>query len=342
MRSLLSATLLLLAAFAGSAQAQWTIQDFDVTYNWGAASGGDVVTVVARNPAINFNSGRAVVRFGGVESPVVEVVDAKKLRVVTPPHAEGVVTVEVKVAGTRYRSDAPFAFIRQRDPLLIPVAVETAGAFGTQWTTDISVYNSGPRPINLYPVVCSFIGGVFPCGSALIVQPQTTLRIPPRAAQYGSSYTQMYLYPPNDEREFLHVNVRARDKANPSDAGTEIPVVELSKFRSGKVVLLNVPVNDRYRTQLRVYENNYSLILTVKVFDSVTNELLLTRQTNRYALPTDSPLIGQQSFSDLLYYAEVRGHANVRIEIEEQGTLLWAMLTLTDNATQRISLITSQ
>jgi hypothetical protein len=46
--------------------------------------------------------------------------------------------------------------------------------------------------------------------------------------------------------------------------------------------------------------------------------------------------------SDLLTDPAVRGHERVRIEIEMREGHLWAMLTLTEYATQRITVITSQ
>src|SRR5205814_2226 len=83
------------------------------------------------------------------------------LRAVTPPHAEDVVEVEVRLGATSYKSSFAFGFVRPREQLLIPVALDIPGAHGSRWMTDVWVFNDSDEMINLFPEVCSFIGAIF-------------------------------------------------------------------------------------------------------------------------------------------------------------------------------------
>lgn len=310
----------------------------------GSPAGGDAVTITANLPSIDFTTAVPAVWFGEIASPRVTVLSAKTLTVTTPAHGEGVVTVKVSVAGASYESTWNFAFALPREPVLIPVAIETAGWLGAQWTTEISVFNDTNEPINLMPEVCSFIGASFPCNNPLFVGPHVSLRIPPRLARPGETYFERYLYPPDAVRDRLHFSVRVRNRADANDAGTEIPVVPLSRYRHERIVLSAIPVSDSHRALLRVYDRQRiaGASIAMRVYDEETGSLLLRRDTGFRPFPTDNPAMFSSAYDDLLRDPAVRGHRAVRIEIEEFSADLWAMLTLTDNETQRVTVITSQ
>src|SRR5581483_3327643 len=146
----------------------------------------------------------------------------------------------------------------------------------------------------------------------------------------------MYLVPPIDVRDKLHFNVRVRNAADPNDLGTEIPITE--NFRNERVVLPDVPVNSLFRSALRAYSIGSGESIVVRVFDEATGTLLLERESGPHFFPTDSATRFSYPFFDILNVAADR----VRIEVEQKQGHVWAMLTLTDNATQRITVITSQ
>src|SRR5947208_1572374 len=61
-------------------------------------------------------------------------------------------------------------------------------------------------------------------------------------------------------------------------AGTAIPVVRESEFRTSAANLLNVPVDPLFRLTFRIYEMNIDRAdFTVRVFDQETGALLQTR-----------------------------------------------------------------
>lgn len=313
------------------------LQLFTFFPNSGSVAGGETVQITAADASIDFTTGTPEVTFGGVPATSVAVVDSKHLNVQTPPHAEGAVRVTLHINGTTSTSDSYFGFLRARETLLIPVATETGGAFGARWTTDIWVYNDAGEAVSLTPDICFSLGSFFPCTSALVVEPHAALKIAP------VGHPEMYLTPPNDVRDKLHFGVRVRD-ASRDEAETEIPIVPLSSYRSARVVLVNVPVSDRMRSVLRVYDSPRLVgsAVTVRIFDTTTGSLLTTRMSDRNFAPTDNPILFTATFFDLLDDPAVRGHASVRIEIEDLDASLWAMLTLTDNTTQHVTVLTSQ
>ncbi len=333
--------LLVLALTPSDIHAQST-EAFSFFPNFGPLAGG--TTVEFRTSSLDWRFGTPQVFFGGVASPRVTVISATEMRAVTPPHAEAAVDVEVRLGGKSYGSFFKFGYVRPRDPLLLPVAASFPGAFGARWTTDIWVFNDSDEATNLFPEVCVSLGAIFPCGEGIIAPAHGALRLE-LAARRDGRFPQLYLNPPNDVASRLHFSVRVRDASRSDDIGTQIPIARRSDFRKGKLELLNVPVRDGFRALLRVYDEtlfNHAGI-TVRAFDMESGAFLTQRRLEEI-LPTDNPLRMSFSVGDLLTDPQVSGHASVRVEVEEddRNASLWALLTLTDNATQRITIFTSQ
>ncbi len=331
--------ILLVLALATTLQAD---EPFYFDPRIGSPAGGDVIRFVVNLPSLDFRASTPRVFFGGIASPRVTVTDSKTLTAVTPPHAEGVVDVELRLNTNSYTTFFKFGYARNRTALLIPVAVETPGAFGSKWTTDIWVHNDSDAPVNLMSEVCSFLGAVYPCGNPMVVAEHRTMRIPPRVT--GSSSPEMYLFPPNDARDRLHFNIRVRNTAVANDPGTEIPIASSSDFRNERLVITNVPVKSGLRSVLRVYDQErvIGVSMSVRIYDMDSGALLMRRDTGFRPAVSDNPLWFSIGFFDLLSDPALRGHDTVRIEIEEPDASLWALLTLTDNITQRVTVFTSQ
>jgi len=315
---------------------------FNFYPNYGPLAGGtDVKFTTTR---LDWRFGTAQVFFGGVTSPTVTVVSATEMHAVTPPHSEAAADVEVRLGDKSYSSFFKFGYVRPRDPLLVPIAASFPGAFGTRWTTDAWVFNDSGEGTNLFSEVCVSLGAVFPCGERAIVPAHGALQLE-LAARREPNFPQLYLNPPNDVASRLHFSVRVRDASRPDDIGTQIPVARRSDFRKGRLELLNVPVNGGLRSLLRIYDEMLTLHagVTVRAFDMENNALLAQRRLEEF-LPTDNPARTTLLLYDFLGTPEVRSRSSIRIEIEEDdpNAALWALLTLTDNVTQRVTVITSQ
>ena len=288
--------------------------------------------------------GTPQVLFGGVASPQVTVVSGTLMRAVTPPHAEDVVEVEVRLGTTSYKSFFGFGYVRPREALLIPVALDIPGAHGTRWMTDVWVFNDSDETVNLFPEVCSFIGAIFPCERKMLVAGHGALQLP-IAARREANDPGLYLFPPIDVLGRLHFSIRVHNTAQPDDIGFEVPVARASDFRKARLDIVNVPVSDRFRSLIRIYDRMASTAanVTVRAFDMNSGAFLAQRQLTQF-LPTDVPLFATLLLHDFLSAPELRGHSTVRIEIEEgdPNSSIWAMLTLTDNTNERVTVLTSQ
>jgi hypothetical protein len=128
--------------------------------------------------------------------------------------------------------------------------------------------------------------------------------------------------------------------------GAAIPVVRETEFREGKIVLLNVPRDPRYRLSLRVYTNDLSMAPSprVEIYPLESEEML-----RAFDLPWQRPPNPSPEFPRWPHYAE--GHDVLadlttvagRLRIEITSTLpIWAFASVINNDTQQVSIITPE
>ena len=280
--------------------------------------------------------------FGDVPSPRVTLVGNYQANAVAPAHAIGVVSVTLRYNGALLKSIGQFVFEPTVAEIIIPIAFKPINAaFGTRWVSDISVYNDSDDAVAIEPELCSSLGRTFVCDHPIRrVPPRSSMRIEPVSA--SPDYPSMILLPPADHAGNLHFTVRLRETSrDPDGPGTEIPVLRTRDFQRKQVWLPSIPTSTRFRATLRVFTTSDAV--TVRVRDNATGELLSERETRRYH-PTDGGDFGTLTFSDLLESAVVRAHEKVRIEVESPSSYLtvWAMVTLTDNESQRVQIFTPQ
>src|SRR5258706_3651196 len=327
---------ILLTLLAATAAAQ--NDDFGFYPSSVPPEGGAEINIHANaNTYLRFTAPQ--VFFGDVASPRVTLVDAYTVKAVAPAHAIGAVSVTVRDNGALLHSLSQFVFQPQLEEIIIPIALQpTDASFGTRWVSEISVFNDSDDVVPIDSELCYIFGTVVPCS-------KPPRRVPPHssmAVEPSSSYApqpMMWLLPPADHADRLHFTVRLHETSrDPDGPGTEIPVIRSRDFQKDQIWLPSIPTNSRFRSTLRVLTNGYSFIVRVK--DNTTGELLLEQTIQRY-FPTDGPTLGTVTLSDLLASAAVRAHANVRIEVDSQSPV-WAMLTLTDNESQRVQIFTPQ
>ena len=278
-------------------------------------------------------------------SPQVTVVSGTLLRAVTPPHpTEDVVEVEVKLGPDSFKSSFAFGYVKPREELLIPIALDIPGAHGARWRTDVWVYNDTNDTVNLFPEICSFIGLIFACNNKVLVAGHSAVQLP-IAARRDPNDPGIYLFPPTDAAGKLHFSIRVHNVAQPDDIGFEVPVARASDFRKARLDIVNVPVSDRFRSLIRIYDQMRTLDahVTVRAYDMNTGAFLAQWQLDKF-LPTDGPARATLILHDFLSAPQLRGHDSVRIEIEEANpeSSLWALLTLTDNTNEHVTVLTSQ
>lgn len=244
----------------------------------------------------------------------------------SPTHVDGFVQVLV-----------PF------DTMRIP------GQFGSVWSAELWVRNDSSEPVNLFPEHCFWIGSEVPCSHRIDV-PAETSKLLDVHDHDSASWSGVLLYVPEAKVDEIHFNLRVGDVSRPNElAGTEIPIVREGNLLSGRVTMLNVPIAEGARARLRVYAVDAAgAAFEVKVFREGTNDLLASAEYSM-PFPTDPPFPPATpavfDLTGVLAGIDPANASRVRLTIERtwpQGLPFWPLLSVTNDLTQEITVITSQ
>ncbi len=281
------------------------------------------------------------VYFGGVESPAVTIIGPNKISAVTPPYPfEQLVEVRVAVGAESMRVDNDFVYRFDRVPVLIPVWVESFSG-SRSWMSELWVYNGNDIEVSLQPTFCFGLQGVFHCGRDPLIVPAKGSRRLPALASGGRSIG-AYLYVPRKLEPKVTFDLHLAP-LGAGDAGVAVPVVRAPSPRD-TLMILNVPTTPESRVLLRVYVQGEAH-LNVRVFDLESGHHLASQPLDLY-LPTDGagpPLAALMvATAEVFDRPEVRRANRVGIEVTTgyPRTMLWAMATVTNNETQRVTLFT--
>jgi hypothetical protein len=240
--------------------------------------------------------------------------------------------------------------------MLLPVytPVPLPGALGSEWETKLAFFN--PTSDSYIIEHCSPVDPEGGCDAILYgdawLEPGETQRILPRAYPLGSGIAGYVLYlsllrqAGSGEEVPIPTQLRVRDLSrNASSAGTEIPVVREAAFRDKTFHLLSVPTDGRFRPLLRIYEMNLDKAsFNVKVFEEATGALV-RQETITLETPVQGLLRFQPGFyqsAELLAPVSSGNAASLRVEIEPRtaGSRSWAFVSVTNNTTQELTVIT--
>lgn len=218
------------------------------------------------------------------------------------------------------------------------------------WRAELWVRNDSSEVANLFPETCHFLGRPFPCDRRIEVASKSTVLLDVLASTPLLSPGAL-LYVPEGEVSNLHFNLRVRAQSS-SSAGTEIPIVRSKDYRTGRSNLLNVPIDSRFRRTLRAYLPN--LVwgrFTVRIFRTsvqASGESLVAERSFDVSFPTDPPLPllvpGMVDLSGVFNEITGADGDTVRVEIEPSlpvGARYWPLLTITNNATREITVVTA-
>jgi hypothetical protein len=287
-----------------------------------------------------------VVRVGGT------LVDTQRdsngnLWITAPPHAAGFAEVTItNGAVTRTLPTPLYYFDRDEAPseafferILFPVLVNTPGGHGSQWRSEAVIANPGPWFIetfnNIRPIACP----TTPCGERFS---------PGEYAKFsGTDFPHgVALLVPRNDAAAMSFGLRVRDVSRVAESfGSEIPVVRESEMSIGSTLtLLDVPVDPRYRTKVRIYG------LNIRANHSVEGRLTTlrtgvegSRNTTRFTMNTQC---ADYTCSISPAYAEVdlptgeQGQrVNVYVDVDAPGSLTWAFASVTNNVTQQVTIV---
>ncbi|HUP65868.1 MAG TPA: IPT/TIG domain-containing protein [Thermoanaerobaculia bacterium] len=322
-----------------------------------AKEGGTTVRITGQSiaPCSSIPCAAPTVRFGGVPALRVSILDANRIDAVAPPHAAGLVDVEVVPPGGSVIAFPKgfFYYDPAADPdpsvferVLLPVMFEGPGAVGSLWTTEATIYNDatfGIEVVNVLPGSCPPADG----GCPPEIPADATLRFQP--ADLGQWHQGYLLAVPREIAPELRYGLHIRDLTRQAEAfGTEIDVVRDWKTRSGRVVLVDIPTDGRFRRTLRVYdllaedglqadlrvirERDSRVLLqmriTLRTFGRCVTEPCWIPEPAAFVMPLDGP-----------FPSDTRHDDRIRVEITPVVPLvpLWAFVSVTNNSSQHVT-----
>lgn len=294
------------------------------------ASGGEIVF---DNP---FFLAGATITIGGVTVPASSDIDGI-LVAQAPPHAPGAVdvivnstagTVSAKAALVYYDPAAadPAVF----EPILFPLSFQGPGAFGSQWTTESFVLAEGSVAYFRDPLPCAA------CSRTLSANAQLS---------NNSNPSGHVLYAMRGTTATVDFTSRIRDTSRAAQtAGTEVPIVHERDFR-GQLRFPNIPVDGRSRTTLRLWSlgDFPQFIVLVSPGSNLVAPLAVT------LIPGTSMYFGSADLTSLLPQAKTTPVSVTVFPSGFPGTLssvllppIWGMLSITNNDTQQVTIVSPQ
>jgi hypothetical protein len=303
-------------------------------------------------PLVNCGiTGRVIyVYFGDVEAETIEEIGDQQLLVTVPP-GSGRVDVRVDLPSDesvvfpgafRYGDGQEDSWER----VLFPVHFFGAGAHGSFWRTRIAARNDGPvnmpvKPV-FFPIPASggVVGGGFefiPAGARGFFEAQ---------ADDGGRF----MFVPLDMEASLTYAAHIVDESrSTTDLGVEMPLVR-AHDTTHTIRLLEVPVEERYRAKLRVYDyDSVNGRQVTVVFHDAEGELLGSRELTLTGVPvcvTTPCLPDRPAFNvlDLEQIEELREHdvVDVTVAAHTRETRIWAFVSVTNNETQAVTLYSPQ
>lgn len=226
------------------------------------------------------------------------------------------------------------------------------GANGSRWVTLMQVYNlhSGDVLLNQGGPVCSLPGGC-PTESGFAAIPGNFL-----GDLEAESFTGI-------EGSLQHVESRYLDRVRfqlrifdlsrtDQNLGTEVPVVRDTNFLRGRSAILSIPVSGEARVAVRIYDPSGGVVgerFRLRAFAELTPELLFEQDLEMtvFPSPTDPnfpPFPGYAAVFGVEQRPELDGHDRVRFEIQppDDAVKYWWMVSVTNNATQMVTIVSPQ
>jgi hypothetical protein len=244
------------------------------------------------------------------------------------------------------------------EPVLLPIALtDIQGAFGSLWRTHFTLYNGNGVPLiglGSFDLVYPFYSGcLFPiCPSPEAIPPRTSASLFIR--QPGGP-PGVLLWVRKDRIANVDFELRVQDMSRQALTwGTEILVVREKDLRAAPFRLLNVPLDERFRQSLRIYDVSAgaTAAVLVRFIDADVGRVMHEQVLGFPAQPVPPFGVFQQfrllpGYTEIGWVAslpELRDSGRVHIEVvplaPEQR--LWAFVSVTNNETQHVTTISPQ
>lgn len=228
------------------------------------------------------------------------------------------------------------------------------GGFGSLWKVSFSVYNGSGHEFVIY--TCRPPGCLADLWADEALEPnETQTALPTRYVDPVNPVAGAVIYlgwspgQTSSDANAVAVQLRIADVSRAAtNAGTELPVVRESALRTSTLSLLQIPVDARFRASLRVFELDLDRAeFAIRVIDQSTGALI-----TEYRATTTTPAQGTfprytpgfAEIADITRGIADAGPGQLRIEIEPltARSKFWAYVSITNNETQHVTLVTPQ
>ena len=267
------------------------------------------------------------------------------------PHPAGSVDIRVRVGDNAYESVGAVHYVDPNaapDPvvyerMLAPVVLNADGAFGSSWQTRASIYNRSFADIEWLPAVSRPL-----CTGANCVT-----KLPARTSQplgaWGEHPEGLVLFVPRNVTSSVRFSSIVQNPRDRSQYGTEVRVIREQDLRKAPFMIPDVPFDPRYRVQLRVYGVDGA---TTPVYVGVTVgedywaqhpiEMKAPCTIGQLPCNSNSPAYGSIDLGATFPWL-FDGSANpiyVYPGASQYPLRYWAFVSITDNETQHVTIIT--
>jgi hypothetical protein len=242
------------------------------------------------------------------------------------------------------------------EKILLPVVIlhPVPGQHGSLWVTDLWFLNHSGEDVwvDSYFVDCQIL-----CTSDVRTPSGLSFR-PIIGRRQGVTMPGQFLFVERALADSVTIHLRVQDISRQLDTwGTRLPVVRERAFRSQPLQLLDIPVGERFRQTLRIYELSGAEPSEVRVrVYAIFPDIHIPQEPNQ---PKADALLAEQVYltetvidhravSSYPGYIEIGnlpemagGNERLRVEIEpvEPDVRLWSFISITNNETQHVTVI---
>jgi hypothetical protein len=251
--------------------------------------------------------------------------------IIAPAHATGAVDVQVDTqnhgtvhlpAALHYLDPAAPVSPNVFERVLLPIVYNGPGAFGSQWVTEGEVESDLASFDWFHDFERSECAG--------------TCSRPPAISDFLNHPNGMIVTVPHALSDHIaFTNLRVRDTSRTDSSwGTEVPVVRESEFRY-ELKFRNVPFDPRYRLTLRLYSMT-GIDSFVQIFaDGLPRPADLDGPCA--SAPCASALPSHAAIDLKKLFPEINGNTTIRISTALER--MWGFITVTNNETQEVTVI---
>lgn len=232
--------------------------------------------------------------------------------------------------------------------VLVPIYLRTpvGGANGSSWTTSFSIHNNGANQvvtgwcIDTCPPVAFDPDAFLDPGET---QHKLAGFILPTSGAAGPI---VHLEPSDDSHIWFDLRVADVSRSD-SNAGTEIPLVREKDFRIAKTQLLDVPVDPRFRLTFRLYSlYSGAADYAIRLYDETSATPLASTTVHvvapnpRFGLQLEPGYLQMDPLSIVPAGTSLPDALRVEIEPLTANTAFWAFVSVTNNDTQQLTVVT--